>query len=75
MAKNLVIVESPAKSRTLSRFLGKDYDILSTVGHVVDLPRSALGVDTDKNFKPAYAIIDGKQKILAKLKKASPPTP
>jgi len=71
MAKNLVIVESPAKSRTLSRFLGKDYDILSTVGHVVDLPRSALGVDTNKDFKPAYTVIDGKQKILAKLKKAA----
>jgi DNA topoisomerase-1 len=71
MAKNLVIVESPAKSRTLSRFLGEDYDILSTVGHLIDLPKSALGVDTEHDFKPVYTIIDGKEKILAQLKKAA----
>ncbi|MCX6835113.1 MAG: toprim domain-containing protein, partial [candidate division Zixibacteria bacterium] len=71
MAKNLVIVESPAKSRTLSRFLGDDYDILSTVGHLVDLPKSELGVDTENDFKPVYTIIDGKEKILAQLKKAA----
>ena len=71
MARNLVIVESPAKSRTLSRFLGEDYDILSTVGHLIDLPKSALGVDTEHDFKPVYTIIDGKEKILAQLKKAA----
>lgn len=71
MAKNLVIVESPAKSRTLARFLGDDYDILSTVGHLVDLPKSELGVDTENDFKPVYTIIEGKEKILAQLKKAA----
>ena len=71
MAKNLVIVESPAKSRTLSRFLGKDYDILSTIGHVVDLPKSKLGVDPDNDFKPDYTVIKGKEKVLAELKKAA----
>ncbi|HQL23121.1 MAG TPA: toprim domain-containing protein, partial [candidate division Zixibacteria bacterium] len=45
MAKNLVIVESPAKSKTLARFLGKDFDIMATIGHVMDLPKSKLGVD------------------------------
>jgi DNA topoisomerase I len=71
MAKNLVIVESPAKSRTLSRFLGEDFDILSTVGHVIDLPKSSLGVDVDNDFKPDYKVIDGKEKVLAKLRKAA----
>ena len=59
MAKNVVIVESPAKSRTLARFLGKDFDILSTVGHIVDLPKSKLGVDVDNNFEPVYTVIKG----------------
>jgi len=71
MAKNLVIVESPAKSRTLARFLGKDYDILSTVGHIVDLPKSKLGVDTENNFEPAYTVIKGKEKVITELKKAA----
>ena len=71
MAKNLVIVESPAKSKTLNRFLGKDYDILSTVGHIVDLPKSKLGVDPDNNFKPEYTTIKGKEKVITELKKAA----
>ena len=71
MAKNLVIVESPAKSRTLARFLGKNFDILSTVGHVVDLPKSKLGVDPDNDFQPDYTVIKGKEKVLAELKKAA----
>ncbi len=71
MAKNLVIVESPAKSRTLSRFLGRNYSILSTIGHLVDLPRSKLGVDPENNFKPDYTVIKGKEKVLAELKKAA----
>jgi len=71
MAKNLVIVESPAKSRTLTRFLGKDFSILSTVGHLVDLPKSKLGVDPKNDFQPDYTVIKGKEKILAELKKAA----
>ncbi|MDD3732497.1 MAG: type I DNA topoisomerase [candidate division Zixibacteria bacterium] len=71
MAKNLVIVESPTKSKTLSRFLGKDYDILSTVGHIIDLPKSALGVDVENDFKPDYRVIKGKEKVINELKKAA----
>jgi len=71
MAKNLVIVESPAKSRTLSRFLGKDFEILSTIGHIIDLPKSSLGVDPENNFEPAYTVIKGKEKVIAELKKAA----
>ncbi|MBN1212441.1 MAG: type I DNA topoisomerase [candidate division Zixibacteria bacterium] len=71
MAKNLVIVESPAKSKTLSRFLGKDFDIMSTVGHIIDLPKSALGVDVENGFKPEYKIIKGKEKVISELKKAA----
>ncbi len=71
MAKNLVIVESPAKSRTLARFLGKDFSILSTVGHIVDLPKSKLGVDPENNFEPAYTTIKGKEKVITELKKAA----
>jgi DNA topoisomerase I len=71
MAKNLVIVESPAKSRTLTRFLGKGFQILSTVGHIVDLPKSKIGVDPENNFEPAYTTIKGKEKVLAELRKAA----
>ncbi|MFZ5980401.1 MAG: DNA topoisomerase, partial [Candidatus Zixiibacteriota bacterium] len=71
MAKNLVIVESPAKSKTLNRFLGKDYDIMSTVGHIIDLPKSKLGVDVEHEFTPEYKVIKGKEKIITELKKAA----
>jgi len=71
MAKNLVIVESPAKSKTLNRFLGRDYDIVSTVGHIIDLPKSKLGVDVDHDFKPEYKVIKGKEKVITELKKAA----
>jgi len=71
MAKNLVIVESPAKTKTLSRFLGKDYDIKATVGHIIDLPKSKLGINVEKGFKPDYHVIKGKEKVIAELKKAA----
>lgn len=71
MPKNLVIVESPAKTRTLSRFLGKDFEILATVGHVIDLPKSKIGIDVEDGFKPDYQVIKGKEKIIAALKKAA----
>ncbi len=71
MAKSLVIVESPAKARTLSKFLGKDYTIRSSVGHVIDLPRSELGVDIKNDFQPKYTVIPGKGKILQQIKKAA----
>jgi len=68
MAKNLLIVESPAKSRTLKKFLGKNFDILATIGHIKDLPKSKLGVDTDDGFSVHYETIKGKTKVLKKLK-------
>ncbi len=71
MAKNLLIVESPAKSRTLNRFLGDDFEVLSTIGHIVDLPKSKLGVDVANNFQPDYHVIKGKEKVIAELKKAA----
>jgi len=71
VGKSLVIVESPAKARTLSKFLGKDYVIRSSVGHVKDLPKSNLGVDLENNFQPKYVVIRGKKKILDQIKKAA----
>lgn len=71
MAKNLLIVESPAKTRTLARFLGADFEILSTIGHIRDLPKSKLGVDPDNNFEVEYTTIKGKEKVIAELRKAS----
>ncbi|HEY5550067.1 MAG TPA: type I DNA topoisomerase [Candidatus Saccharimonadales bacterium] len=71
MAKNLVIVESPAKARTLSQYLGKDFDTQSTFGHIRDLPKKELGVDIKKDFEPAYQIELDKQKVVSDLKKAA----
>lgn len=71
MAKNLVIVESPAKAKTIGGFLGNDYEIKSSFGHVRDLPKKGLGVDIDKNFKPTYEVSPDKQKVADELKKAS----
>ncbi len=66
--KNLVIVESPAKARTISKFLGRDYKVLASMGHVRDLPKSNLGFDPDDNFKPKYQISRDKTKIIKELK-------
>jgi len=71
MADNLVIVESPTKCKTLTRYLGKDYHIMATVGHIRDLPRSRLGVDVENDFEPEYEIIEGKEKVISQLKKAA----
>src|SRR6185295_14486643 len=71
MAKNLVIVESPAKAKTLGKYLGRDYTVKASVGHVVDLPKSKLGVDVKKDFKPEYQVIHGKGKVIEELKKAA----
>jgi DNA topoisomerase-1 len=71
MAKNLVIVESPAKARTLTKYLGRDYQVKASVGHVVDLPKSKLGVDVEKDFAPEYQIIHGKGKIITELRQAA----
>jgi DNA topoisomerase-1 len=71
MAKNLVIVESPAKARTVGRFLGDAYDVKASLGHVRDLPGNTMGVEIDNEFTPDYQVMEGKVKILQELKKAS----
>jgi|Deesub1362A_J573_1020465.scaffolds.fasta_scaffold00317_13 DNA topoisomerase-1 len=69
--KSLLIVESPTKVKTLSKFLGKEFVIKASVGHVKDLPKRELGVDIEDNFRPTYVVIDGKDKILRELKRAA----
>src|SRR4030043_1946011 len=71
MSKGLIVVESPAKVATLQKFLGGDYVIKASVGHIKDLPEDELGVDLQKDFQPRYVTISGKGKILRELKKAS----
>ncbi|MFP4167856.1 MAG: type I DNA topoisomerase [Desulfonatronovibrionaceae bacterium] len=71
MSKDLIIVESPAKVRTISKFLGKDYLVEASVGHIRDLPVKELGVAEENDFKPEYQTIKGKQKIVTQLKKAA----
>jgi reverse gyrase len=68
--KNLVIVESPAKARTIHKFLGRDYSVEASMGHVRDLPKSALGVDVEHNFAPKYVIPKDKSKVVKDLKEA-----
>ncbi len=67
MAKNLVIVESPAKAKTIKRYLGTDFQVIPSVGHVMDLPKSTLGVAVDDDFKPEYHVIAGKAKVLKEI--------
>lgn len=69
MAKNLVIVESPAKAKTINKFLGKNYLVTASMGHIIDLPKSKLGVDVDNDFKPQYIVMTDRKKNLAALKK------
>ncbi|MEN8075496.1 type I DNA topoisomerase [Clostridioides difficile] len=71
MGQNLVIVESPAKAKTISKYLGKNYTVEASMGHVRDLPKSKLGVDIEDNFTPKYITIRGKGELITKLKKAA----
>lgn len=71
MAKNLVIVESPAKAKTIEAFLGKDYTVKSSFGHVRDLVKKGMAVDTDKGFTPVYEVSPDKERVIAELKKLS----
>jgi len=71
MAKNLVIVESPAKAKTIGKYLGKDYLVKASLGHVKDLPKKDLAVDVDKDFTPTYEVIEGKRKLIQELKAAA----
>ena len=68
MAKSLIIVESPAKARTITKYLGRGYQVLASVGHVKDLPKSKLGIDVDRDFQPQYVVIRGKSKFLSEIK-------
>lgn len=70
MSRTLVIVESPTKAKTISKFLGKNYKVQSSMGHVIDLPKSQLGVDIENNFSPKYITIRGKGEVLKKLRDA-----
>ncbi len=71
MAKNLVIVESPAKARTIEKFLGKDYEVRSSFGHIRDLPKKGLNIDIEKDFQPKYEISADKKKVVNELRKAA----
>jgi len=71
MAKNLVIVESPAKAKTIGKYLGKNYAVKASLGHVKDLPKKNLSVDVENDFKPVYEVIEGKKKLIAELKTAA----
>ena len=67
-ARNLVIVESPAKAKTIGKYLGKQYVVKASLGHVKDLPKKDLAVDVDNDFKPVYEVIEGKKKLISELK-------
>jgi len=69
MSKNLVIVESPTKAKTIGKILGQDYTVVSSMGHIIDLPAKRLGVDVENKFEPEYAVIPAKKKLLTQLRK------
>ena len=71
MLKNLVIVESPAKAKTIEKFLGKDYKVMSSYGHIRDLKKKSFSIDIDNGFKPVYEIPDDKKQLVSELKKAA----
>ena len=69
MAKALVIVESPAKAKTINKYLGRGYEVEASLGHVKDLPKNKIGVDFDNDFSTELVVIPGKEKVLTRLKK------
>ncbi|MBP8783635.1 MAG: type I DNA topoisomerase [Paludibacter sp.] len=71
MSKNLVIVESPAKAKTIEKFLGKDYQVMSSFGHIRDLAEKGIGIDFENNYTPQYVVSSDKKKVVSELKKAS----
>src|ERR1044072_9636078 len=71
MAKALVVVESPAKAKTINKYLGPDYKVMASVGHVKDLPKKGIGIDFENNFQPTYEVIPGKEKVIRELKSAA----
>ena len=71
MSKSLIVVESPAKAKTISKYLGKDFIVKASVGHIKDLPKSKIGVDVKKGFEADYQVVRGKGKVVAEIKKAA----
>ena len=71
MAKSLVIVESPTKAKTIGKYLGKEYVVMASLGHVKDLPKNDLAVDVERDFEPTYVVIEGKKKLIQELKQAA----
>src|SRR3990172_9161637 len=71
MTKSLVIVESPAKARTIGKYLGNQYTVKASLGHVKDLPKKDLAVDVEQGFEPTYEVIEGKKKLIQELRQAS----
>ena len=71
MAKSLVVVESPAKAKTINKYLGRNYKVVASMGHVRDLPKSKLGVDIEDDFEPSYEVIASRKKVLKELKDAA----
>jgi len=69
VSKSLVVVESPTKSKTLAKYLGRGFSVVATMGHIIDLPKSKLGVDVEDDFKPEYKVLDGKKKVVTEIKK------
>jgi len=68
MAKNLLIVESPAKAKTIEKILGTDFQVKSCFGHIRDLQKAGMGIDMDKNYEPTYIISPEKEKVVKELK-------
>ena len=71
MAKNLVIVESPAKAKTINKYLGRDFQVKASMGHVRDLPKKKLGVDVKKGFQAEYEVLPTRKKVMEELKSAA----
>ena len=71
MANSLVVVESPTKVKTIKKFLGSGFNVVASMGHIKDLPKSTLGIDLEKNFEPTYSVIEAKKKTIDELKKAA----
>ncbi len=71
MSKSLVIVESPSKAKTINKYLGKDFKVIASVGHIKDLPKKGLGVDVENDFEPTYEVMPGKEKVVKEIKEAA----
>ncbi len=71
MSKSLVIVESPSKAKTINKYLGKNFKVLASVGHIKDLPKKGLGVDVENDFEPTYEVMPGKEKVVKEIKEAA----